>query len=128
MNAFCPSRVGRGGRLGFISLSLVLALSAFGTNCAKEERPPNFVLVTLDTTRPDHLGPYGYAGAQTPNLDRFAASSRVYERAYATSSRTLASHASILTGLFPGEHGARLGAQLFRTVVDIDRIIGRGAG
>jgi len=82
---------------------------AFGLGCAPEPEPEraNFVLVTLDTTRPDHLGPYGYAAARTPNLDGFARGARVYERAYATSSWTLASHASILTGLLPRQHGAQ---------------------
>ena len=80
---------------------------AFGLGCAPEPERANFVLVTLDTTRPDHLGPYGYASAETPNLDRFARGARVYERAYATSSWTLASHASILTGLLPRQHGAQ---------------------
>lgn len=88
---------------------LLGVMLAFGLGCAPEPEPEraNFVLVTLDTTRPDHLGPYGYAAAETPNLDRFAQGARVYERAYATSSWTLASHASILTGLLPRQHGAQ---------------------
>lgn len=69
--------------------------------------PPNLVLITLDTTRWDHLGAYGYAGGTTPQLDRFAESSVVYDRAYSTSSWTLPSHASMLTGLLPMEHGAQ---------------------
>ena len=82
-------------------------IAALGFGCARQEEPANFVLITLDTTRPDHLGPYGYAAARTPNLDRFALGAEVYERAYATSSWTLASHASILTGLLPRQHGAQ---------------------
>ncbi len=82
-----------------------LALSGCGA-----ERRPNLVLVTLDTTRPDHLGPYGYAGASTPNLDAFAERAELYERAYSTSSWTLPSHASLLTGLLPRQHGAQTAA------------------
>jgi len=74
--------------------------------CTQSQRP-NVVLITLDTTRADHLGPYGYAEARTPNLDRFAAGAVFYEHAYATSSWTLPSHASILTGLLPMQHGAQ---------------------
>jgi arylsulfatase A-like enzyme len=74
--------------------------------CTQPQRS-NIVLITLDTTRADHLGPYGYAGARTPNLDRFAAGAVLYEHAYATSSWTLPSHASILTGLLPMQHGAQ---------------------
>jgi arylsulfatase A-like enzyme len=64
------------------------------------------VLVTLDTTRADHLGCYGYAGDTSPNLDRFAERAVLYERAYSTSSWTTPSHASIFTGLLPMQHGA----------------------
>jgi arylsulfatase A-like enzyme len=69
--------------------------------------PPNVVLISLDTTRADHLGVYGYAGGTSPNLDRFAERAVVYERAYATSSWTLPTHASIFTGLLPMQHGAQ---------------------
>jgi arylsulfatase A-like enzyme len=72
--------------------------------------PPNLVLITLDTTRWDHLGVYGYGAGTTPSLDRFAESAVIYERAYATSSWTLPSHASIFTGLLPMEHGAQSAA------------------
>jgi len=74
--------------------------------CTQPQRP-NVVLITLDTTRADHLGAYGYTKARTPNLDRFAAEGVLYEHAYATSSWTLPSHASILTGLLPMQHGAQ---------------------
>ncbi len=86
---------------------LLAVLGGLGLACQEARPPPNFVLITLDTTRPDHLGPYGYEGAHTPNLDRFAGRAQLYERAYATSSWTLASHASILTGLLPRQHGAQ---------------------
>ena len=65
------------------------------------------MLVTLDTTRADHLGPHGYADARTPVLDAFALQGVVYERAYSTSSWTLPSHASLFTGLLPMQHGAQ---------------------
>jgi arylsulfatase A-like enzyme len=88
-------------------LRAVLALLALvGVACAREG-PPNVLLVTLDTTRADRLGPYGFAGARTPNLDRFASTAVVYERAYSSSSWTLPSHASLFTGLLPMQHGAQ---------------------
>jgi len=74
--------------------------------CTQPQRP-NIVLITLDTTRADHLGAYGYAKARTPNIDHFASEGILYENAYATSSWTLPSHASILTGLLPMQHGAQ---------------------
>ena len=62
--------------------------------------------MTLDTTRRDHLGVYGYKRDVTPNLDAFAAESIVYENAWSTASWTLPAHASILTGKHPTSHGA----------------------
>lgn len=88
----------------------LFALLAVLLACGENGLPPRrIVLVTLDTTRADHLGPYGYAAARTPVLDAFARRSTVYGRAYATSSWTVPSHASILTGLLPVEHGAVCG-------------------
>jgi arylsulfatase A-like enzyme len=65
------------------------------------------LLVTLDTTRADRLGAYGFEAARTPALDGFAETAVVFERAYATSSWTLPSHASLFTGLLPLQHGAQ---------------------
>lgn len=67
----------------------------------------NILLITLDTTRADRLGCYGYAAARTPHLDRLAAEGVRFERVYATAPITLPSHASIFTGLYPFEHGVR---------------------
>jgi len=96
------------------SLAWMLAWSASvcvaGTSgCApqSEATRANVLLITLDTTRADHLGCYGYVRETSPNIDRLAQQSRVYTRAYATSSWTLPTHASLLTGKFPTSHGAR---------------------
>jgi arylsulfatase A-like enzyme len=72
-----------------------------------DAKPMNIVLISLDTTRADHLGVYGYGKQTSPNLDRFAERATVYERAYSTSSWTLPTHASIFTGLLPMQHGAQ---------------------
>ena len=68
---------------------------------------PNVVLITLDTTRADHLGCYGDTQARTPNLDRLAAEGVRFARVYAPAPLTLPSHTSILTGLYPATHGVR---------------------
>ncbi|TAH39588.1 MAG: hypothetical protein EYC70_02020 [Planctomycetota bacterium] len=65
------------------------------------------LLITMDTTRADRLGCYGNERARTPNLDRLAAEGVLYERAYAPTSSTQPSHASILTGLQMPWHGVR---------------------
>lgn len=68
----------------------------------------NVLLITLDTTRADHIGCYGDANAFTPALDELARNGVLFERAYTTVPLTLPSHASILTGLYPPENGIHL--------------------
>ncbi len=67
----------------------------------------NVVVVTLDTTRADRLGCYGFKGIDTPNLDALARESVVFENETATVPLTLPSHTSIFTGLVPPHHGVR---------------------
>lgn len=69
---------------------------------------PNLLLIVLDTTRADHLGLYGYGRNTSPWLDAFAAQSTVFDRAIASSSYTLPTHATLFTGLYPKSHGADL--------------------
>jgi arylsulfatase A-like enzyme/tetratricopeptide (TPR) repeat protein len=68
---------------------------------------PNVVLITLDTTRADRLGAYGYDNAATQNMDKLAAKGRVYEYAYSPLPLTIPSHAAIFTGLYPPTIGIR---------------------
>jgi len=82
------------------------ALAAGLAGCSAEERPPNVVLITLESLRPDHVGCYSGSRPTTPALDALAQESVVYERAHATTSWTLASHASLFTGLYPTAHRA----------------------
>lgn len=70
-------------------------------------RPANLLLVTLDTTRADRLGCYGSKTVATPYLDALAARGVVFDNAISPSPLTLPAHCSILTGLFPAEHGVR---------------------
>ena len=69
--------------------------------------PPDVLLITLDTTRADRLGSYGYAGAATPNLDRLARDGVRFERALSSAPITLPAHATLLTGRQPFSHGVR---------------------
>jgi arylsulfatase A-like enzyme len=66
---------------------------------------PNFLVVIVDTLRADHVSSYGYKRPTTPYVDRMARNGVLFERAFATSSWTLPSHVSILTGQLPSEHG-----------------------
>jgi arylsulfatase A-like enzyme len=71
---------------------------------ATPERP-NLILVVQDTQRRDRLTPYGHERDTSPNLAELAARGTVYESAYATSSWTWPSTASLLTGMQPAQHG-----------------------
>jgi arylsulfatase A-like enzyme len=66
---------------------------------------PNVLLISIDTLRADHLSCYGYARATTPGLDRLAAEGTRYERCSSTAVWTPPAHGSMLTGLYPTQHG-----------------------
>ncbi|HEY2253852.1 MAG TPA: sulfatase-like hydrolase/transferase, partial [Planctomycetaceae bacterium] len=83
----------------------VSAIGSFGWRAFARSRRPNVLLITLDTLRADRLGCYGYWPAQTPTLDALAARGVLFERAYTPAPLTLPSHASMMTGLYPPEHG-----------------------
>lgn len=66
---------------------------------------PNLLLVTLDTTRADHLGCYGYFRETSPTLDELATEGLVFERCITPMATTLPTHTSLLTSSHPLEHG-----------------------
>ena len=88
---------------------------------AVDQPLPAIVLVTLDTTRRDALSIYDGPAGLTPNLERFAASAAVFDRAYVTSPWTIPSHASIFTGLYPSRHGG--GVTSDRLPADHDTLV-----
>jgi arylsulfatase A-like enzyme len=69
-----------------------------------EKRPPNVVLISLDTLRADYVGAYGSTLETTPNLDRLAEEGVLFENVVAPYPSTTASHMSMLTGIYPGVH------------------------
>jgi arylsulfatase A-like enzyme len=82
-------------------VSLTLLSFSFAAAASK----PNLVLITLDSTRADRMGFLGAKGALTPNLDRLAAESIVFEHAYAQAPASIVSHATILSGAYPQSTG-----------------------
>lgn len=81
------------------------ALAALLAGCQPSvPRIENVVLVSLDTTRRDHLSVYGYPRETTPRLDAIADRCAVFDVATAQATITRPSHASILTGLYPHTH------------------------
>jgi arylsulfatase A-like enzyme len=76
-----------------------------GKSGVKRDGRLNILLVTLDTTRADRLGCYGYVGGKTPNLDALARGGVLFQNVYAQVPLTLPSHSSIMTGTTPLVHG-----------------------
>lgn len=68
---------------------------------------PNVILIVLDTLRADHTSCYGYPLRTTPELERFSEQAVLFRRAMTPAPWTLPGHASLFTGLYPFEHGAR---------------------
>ena len=66
----------------------------------------NLLLITLDTTRVDHLGCYGYALPTSPVIDSVAGRGVRFTRALTQIPLTGPAHATMMTGLHPHEHGA----------------------
>jgi arylsulfatase len=87
--------------------ALLLAPLLMAMGCAPPARRPSVLLITIDTLRADHLGCYGYVRPTSPRIDRLAAEGVLFERAYTTLPRTTQSIASLMTGRFPRNHGAR---------------------
>ncbi len=76
---------------------------AAGRSHAVAPERPSILLVTLDTTRADAIGPEA-KGIETPSFNALATRGRRFRQAYATVPQTLPSHASIMTGLYPAGH------------------------
>ena len=91
------------------ALTVCLSLAA---GCTRDSSSapaalPNIVFIVPDTLRADHLGCYGYSRNTSPRIDQLSAAAVRYSRAIASSPWTVPSHASMFTGLFSFEHGAR---------------------
>lgn len=95
--------------LGVVRASWVISLG-FGVLVSTACSPPkieNVLIITLDTTRADHLGAYGFTLARTPNIDRLAREGTRFADAVSAAPITLPSHSTIFTGLLPPAHGVR---------------------
>jgi arylsulfatase A-like enzyme/Flp pilus assembly protein TadD len=92
---------------GVVILATVLWTRRPAPQPAAPPPRPNVLLITLDTTRADRLGSYGYTAAATPHLDRLAAAGIRFDQALSSVPLTLPSHASLMTGRQPYAHGVR---------------------
>ena len=97
------------GRRAVVALAALAAVYLWPWRPQADLRPipgQNVLLVTIDTLRADALGSYG-GPAATPALDHLAAEGVRFDFAHAHAVMTLTSHASILTGQLPFQHGLR---------------------
>ncbi len=89
---------------------LIAVLTHMQIWTALESAPPrwNVLLITLDTTRADRIGCYGYEHTRTRTIDQLAEEGIRYSRCYSPVPLTLPAHASIMTGLYPFDHTLRI--------------------
>ncbi len=120
------ARWGRGPWLG-----LAVALLAVGlASCtpAGAPRPPNILLVSIDSLRADHLESYGYPRETSPEIDRLAREGALFRTVVAPTSWTLPSHFTLFTSLAPEEHGVRKETTQLRDGVIVLAEVLRDAG
>lgn len=108
----------RGGRVRIAALAAAVFVALVGCERSATDSAGrsgaaeyNLLLITLDTTRADRIGCYGHKQGITPSLDALAASGVRFANAFAQVPITLPSHATILTGVYPPEHGVRENGQ-----------------
>ncbi len=109
-----PGTVRAGITLAIVLSSILLGTlfwrlpdSATDLASLRGDHQMSVVLVTLDTTRADHIGVYGFDEVDTPVIDGLAARGVAFMRAYAPTPLTLPSHTSLFTGTHPPYHGVR---------------------
>lgn len=95
---------------------LLIILSSIGIAALSQatEQRPNVLFIAVDDLRTS-LGCYGNTLVRSPNIDRFAATARLFNRAYCHQSVCGPSRASLLTGRLPDNTGVWHNRNLFRT-------------
>ena len=117
------SRRGRtaAGLLGALALLALAATWRSHSRTVRREAGLSVLLLTVDTLRADAVGAYGASGDPTPWMDRLAAAGVLFRDAHAHNVVTLPSHANILSGRHPYEHGVRDNAG-FRFPTDVETL------
>ena len=95
--------------MNFHTKTVIAALAIAATLCCStaKSRKTNLLIITMDTTRADRIGAYGYSRIQTPNIDGLARQGVQFMRAHSVVTLTLPSHATIMSGMYPPGHGIR---------------------
>ncbi len=71
-----------------------------------EQKKMNIAVIVLDTLRKNRISPYNKEVDFTPNLQAFSEDAETYHNAYSQAPWSFPSQASLLTGLYPWQHGA----------------------
>ncbi len=101
-------------RSGWLLAVVLLPLLACGRDAPQVDLgpPPNVLVILVDALRPDHLGIGGHDLPTSPEIDRLAGEGVVFTSAFAHSTWTKPSIATLFTSLYPGQHGIdRVGIQ-----------------
>jgi hypothetical protein len=88
----------------WIAFSFGISMKA-SASTPKSIKDYNIIMIWIDTLRADHLSCYGYKRKTSPNIDKLAMESIVFENNFTPHSVTLPSFMSIITSLYPGTHG-----------------------
>jgi arylsulfatase A-like enzyme len=114
-----------------VTVFALLALLPGCNNKRPQEKPKaqpkyNFLLITVDTLRADHLSCYGYKKKTSPNIDQLAREGVLFRLDIAQRGMTWPSLTSIQTSMYPHTHGVRdNGDKLDPTKITIAEILKR---
>src|SRR4051812_41469302 len=107
-----PPRASFAGRtrVRLVAAGAVILIAAAGAWLVLRQphaRPPNLLLITIDTLRADHVGAYGATTGATPAIDALARGGARFDQVQTAVPLTGPAHATILTGQYPPTHGVR---------------------
>jgi len=88
-------------------LVAVLVTLVVTAACVREPERPNVLLITIDTLRRDRVSVFGSPRTTTPNLDRLAEEGLLFTHCQSPRAKTTPALASLMTGLYPHDHGVR---------------------
>ena len=88
----------------FVFFFLSVCAASAEQDDAKIAQGPNVVFIIVDTVHAKHMGAYTSGLKNSPNIDKLAKTGVFFEKAYAVSSWTKPSVASLISGVMPSEH------------------------
>ena len=93
-------------KINLTTLLVFVLITLTGFQLEAKPDLKNVIIISVDTLRADHLSSYGYQRQTSPNIDRIGEEGVIFKNAYSTSSYTLPSHVSLMTGQYNYQHGS----------------------